>query len=168
MDFDPVLLKLDKLISMSRLKDIAFIVDIDIGLRISKMASAIDQLRAGAYLLGSGPSTVGIIPLSVDEIILGRSSTILEEPVETLIDYTVSDTTYFTPREVSRVHAKIVRENDEEGAAFYIVDLGSTCGTYVNHDKIHKDEKSKLLGHGDIISLGPSMVSTSMFYLKEQ
>ena len=168
MDFDPVLLKLDKLISMSRLKDIAFIVDIDIGLRISKMASAIGQLRAGAYLLGSGPSTVGIIPLSVDEIMLGRSSTILEEPVETLIDYTISDTTYFTPREVSRVHAKIVRENDEEGAAFYIVDLGSTFGTYVNHDKIHKDEKSKLLGHGDIISLGPSMVSTYMFYLKEQ
>ena len=71
-EIDPILLKLDQLISLSRLKEIAFIVSTDLTLRISKMAEVLKQLRPGAYLLGTGPSTVGIIPLTVDEVVLGR------------------------------------------------------------------------------------------------
>ena len=41
----------------------AFIVDTDITERISKMSIVLKRLSSGAYLLGTGPSTVGIIPL---------------------------------------------------------------------------------------------------------
>lgn len=167
MELDPILLKLDKLITTSRLNDIAYIVDTDIIQRLAKMAKVIETLRSGAYLLGSGPSTVGIIPLTVEEVTIGRSATILEEPSDTIIDYAVTDMTYFNPREVSRVHTKVIRKETEEGCLFCIVDLGSTCGTYVNGQPIKKEDRSITLAHGDIISLGASMVSTYMFYIKE-
>ena len=165
MELDPVLLKLDKLITTSRLKDIAYIVDTDIVQRLSKMSKVFEMLRPGAYLLGSGPSTVGIIPLTVEEIVIGRSATILEEPSDTIIDYAVTDMTYFAPREVSRAHAKIVRNETEDGCEFHIVDMESTCGTFVNGERVSSDG-GNTLSHGDVVSLGASMVSTYMFYVK--
>jgi len=50
---DPILLKIDKLITVSRLKEMAFIVDTDITERITKMSSVLERLRPGAYLLGT-------------------------------------------------------------------------------------------------------------------
>jgi len=132
-EIDPILLKIDKLISISRLKEIAFIIGTDVTERLSKISAVLDGLKAGAYLLGTGPSTVGIIPLTVDEVVLGRSATTLEKPSEVLIDYAASDTLYFMPREVSRAHAKIVRRlSDSSDFAYCLIDLNSTCGTYVN------------------------------------
>jgi len=167
MELDPVLLRLDKLITTSRLKDIAYIVDTDIVQRLSKMSKVFESLRPGAYLLGSGPSTVGIIPLSVEEVTIGRSATIFEEPSDTLIDYHVTDMTYFTPREVSKAHAKIIRNQTEDGCEFHVVDLDSTCGTFVNGEQVLSESDGTILSHGDVISLGSSMVSTYMFYVKE-
>ena len=80
---DPVILKLDKLISLSRLNEIALIINTDITERIAKMAMVLSRLEPTAYLLGTGSCTAGIIPLTVDEVVLGRSATVLEEPVET-------------------------------------------------------------------------------------
>jgi len=168
MELDPILLRLDKLITTSRLKDIAYIVDTDIVQRLTKMSKVFESIRPGAYLLGSGPSTVGIIPLTVEEITIGRSATILEEPSDTIIDYAVTDMTYFTPREVSRAHAKIVRIEAEEGREFHIVDLGSKCGTFINGKQVLSESDGTMLSHGDVISLGSSMVSTYMFYVKGQ
>ncbi|MDA1348405.1 MAG: FHA domain-containing protein [Chloroflexi bacterium] len=52
---------------------------------------------------------------------------------------------------VSRTHAEIV-----EGEQIYLVrDLGSTNGTFVNGDPVSE----RPLSHGDVIRLGPSMVS---------
>ena len=164
-EIDPVLLKLDKLISLSRLKEVAFIVSTDLTLRISKMAEVLKQLRPGAYLLGSGPSTVGIIPLTVDEIILGRSATILEEPTDAIIDYAAADTLYFMPREVSRAHAKVIRKIVDSDMKYIAADMKSTCGTFVNGTQVDPDSKGVVLSHGDVLSLGPSQISTYMFYM---
>jgi pSer/pThr/pTyr-binding forkhead associated (FHA) protein len=164
-EIDPVLLKLDKLISLSRLKEIAFIVSTDLTLRISKIATVLKQLKPGAYLLGTGPSTVGIIPLTVDEVVLGRSATILEEPQDTIIDYAVTDTLYFVPREVSRTHAKVKRHIIDSNMEYMILDLESTCGTFVNSNRVDPNSEGVVLSHGDIISLGPSQISTYVFYM---
>lgn len=164
-DIDPVLLKIDKLISLSRLREIASIIDTDIITRISKMAAALKELRPCAYLLGTGPTTSAIIPLTVDEVVLGRSATILEDSVDFVIDYEVADTPHFVPREVSRVHAKIVKTTSELGLEYRIVDLKSTCGTFINGNKVDTNDEGVKLVHGDIISLGPSMISTYVFYV---
>jgi len=164
-EIDPLLLKLDKLISLSRLKEIAFIVSTDLTTRIIKMSEALKRLRPGAYLLGTGPSTVGVIPLTVDEVVLGRAATILEKPPETVIDYEVPDTIYFVPREVSRAHAKIIKYNTGVGIEYAVVDLQSTCGTFVNGTRVEAGEEGVSLSHGDIISLGASQINTYVFYI---
>lgn len=163
-EIDPILLKLDKLISLSRLKEIAFIVSTDLTARISKMAAVLKQLRLGAYLLGTGPSTVGIIPLTVDEVVLGRSATVLEEPTDAVIDYAAADTTYFVPREVSRAHAKVIRHATGSKVEYMVVDLESTCGTFVNGARVEPGSEGVVLSHADVLSLGPSQISTYVFY----
>ena len=162
-EIDPIFLKIDKLISISRLKEIAFIISTDVTDRIAKISAVLDGLREGAYLLGTGPSTVGIIPLTVDEIVLGRSATTLEKPSDVLIDYSASDTLYFMPREVSRAHAKIIRKSKELITEYWIIDINSTCGTFINYTQVDSQE-GVLLSHGDVVSLGPSMISTYIFY----
>lgn len=164
-EIDPILLKLDKLISLSRLKEVAFIVSTDLTMRILKMAEVLKQLRPGAYLLGSGPSTVGIIPLTVNEVVLGRSATILEEPTDTIIDYAAADTLYFVPREVSRAHAKVIRKIVDSDVKYIAADMKSTCGTFVNSTRVDPDSEGVVLSHGDVLSLGPSQISTYMFYV---
>lgn len=130
------------------------------------MSQVLGSLPPGAYLLGTGPSTVGIIPLTVDEVVLGRMATPLEEPSNTVIDYAVSDMLYFAPNEVSRAHAKVVRTSGPSGLSFSIVDLDSTCGTYVNGERIEPEEHAEDLSHGDILSLGASQVSTYLFFVR--
>jgi len=51
-EIDPILLKLDEQISLSRLKEVAFIVNTDLAERVSKMAKALKRLRPGALQLG--------------------------------------------------------------------------------------------------------------------
>jgi pSer/pThr/pTyr-binding forkhead associated (FHA) protein len=167
-DVDPILLKIDKLIAMSRLREIGFLLDTNISERISKMSMALKELKPGAYLLGTGPSTIGIIPLTVDEVVLGRSATIREEPTDAVIDYAVTDTLYFVPREVSRTHAKIVRRESEHGTEYVAVDLESTCGTFVNSTRIDPCTEGIVLSHGDLLSLGPSQISTYLFYTADE
>jgi len=163
-EIDPIFLKIDKLISISRLKEIAFIIGTDVTERIEKISAVLGGLREGAYLLGTGPSTVGIIPLTVDEIVLGRSATTLEKPSDVLIDYAASDTLYFMPREVSRAHAKVVQKQSDHDTEYWLIDMNSTCGTFVNSSQVDREE-GMLLSHGDVVSLGPSMISTYVFYL---
>jgi Ca-activated chloride channel family protein len=47
---------------------------------------------------------------------------------------------------VSKVHARLV----SNGTTFTLVDLGSTCGTFVNGERI----ASRTLSHGDVIRIG--------------
>jgi pSer/pThr/pTyr-binding forkhead associated (FHA) protein len=162
---DPILLEIDRLIVGSRLQEVAFIAETDIRSRLAKMETVLKKLGPGAYLLGTGSTTVGIIPVTVDEIALGRSATTLEEPTDTVIDYAVTDTLYFTPREVSRSHAKIVRRKMNSKYEYFVVDMKSTCGTFVNGVRVDPHGPGVLLSHGDVLSLGPSQMSTYMFYV---
>jgi hypothetical protein len=164
-EVDPILLKLDHLISVSRLHEIAMIMNFDRAERLVRLKRALDKLPAGAYLLGTGPSTVGIFPLTVDEVVLGRAATPLEEPSDTFVDYTVADTLYFTPHEVSRVHAKLVRQSGEADHQHVVVDLDSTCGTFVNGEQVEPGDPGRPLSHGDLLSLGPMQVSTYLYYV---
>ncbi|MEA3227271.1 MAG: FHA domain-containing protein [Planctomycetota bacterium] len=164
---DPILLEIDKLITGSRLKEIAFIASTDITKRVHKMGVVLSKLRPGAYLLGTGSTTTGIIPLSVDEVTLGRSATTLEEPTDVIIDYAAADTLYFAPREVSRSHAKVIRRITGSRLEYLIADLRSTCGTFVNGIRVDPHGPGIVLSHGDVLSLGPSQMSTYMFYTVE-
>ena len=159
VEIDPVFITLDRLIGLSRLNELAVLMSQDRTTRIASMVSALRRLRPGSYLLGTGPSTLGIIPLSVDEVVLGRSATPLEEHSDTVVDYAVADTPYFVPCEVSRAHAKILRQREQDGVTYAIVDLGSTCGTYINGHRL--SSKAELVS----LSLGPSQRSTYMFFV---
>jgi len=161
-DIDPLFLKLDQLISQSRLNALAVLLAGDRRERLVRMMRSLGELPQGAYLLGTGPSTVGIIRLSVDEVVLGRAATPLEEPKEAVVDYVVNDTLYFTPHEVSRVHAKVIRQPQNQ---FFLVDIDSTCGTFLNGERLSPVGEGYPLSHGDVISLGPSQVSTYVFWV---
>lgn len=163
-DIDPIYIKLDQAINLSRLQEIAFLLSSDRSQRVAMIMSVLKRLSPGCYLLGTGPSTVGIIPLTVDEVVLGRSATPLEEPSDTVVDYAIADTLYFGPCEVSRAHAKILRRAGQNGAQYSIVDLDSTRGTLVNGKRVTPEDGERRLSHGDVVSLGPSQVSTYMFF----
>ena len=164
---DPILLEIDKLITGSRLQEVAFIARTDVNERIRKMDVVLKGLKPGVYLLGTGSTTVGIIPLTVDEVALGRSATTLEKPTDTIIDYAATDTMYFAPREVSRSHAKVIRRVTDSGLEYIAMDMKSTCGTFVNGTRVDPYGEGTILMHGDVLSLGPSQMSTYMFYAVE-
>ena len=154
---------IDQAITRSRLNSLAVMLSLDCSQRVTRIAQALKLLPPGAYLLGTGPSTVGIIPLSVDEVILGRCATPSESHSDTIVDYTVADTAYFTPHEVSRVHAKVVRHQGSNGPEYALVDLSSRGGTFVNGRQLEENIESTL-SPGDALSLGPNQVSTYIFW----
>ena len=163
-DIDPLLLSIDRLICLSRLKEIEFIMNSDQADRVHEIQAALRRLPPGQYLLGTGPSTVGIVPLNRREIVLGRPPTVLEHPQQSVADHWAIDTLYFVPREVSRAHVKIIAQPGPEGLCHLLVDLNSTCGTFVNQVRVSPDGPGVLLEHGDIVSLGPSRTSTYVYY----
>jgi len=166
-DIDPIILKIDQIISLSRLNELAVIVNTDRADRLVRIAAALKQLKPGAYLLGTGPATTGIIPLTVEEVVIGRAATPLEKPSDGIADYAVADTLYFGPHETSRLHARIVRRWKESAPVYVLLDMESTCGTFVNGRRLEGDS-GQALAHGDVISLGPSQVSTYVFFLKPE
>jgi len=154
---------IDKLIGLSRLNEIQFIMSSDPADRVAEIRTALRRLEPGEYLLGTGPSTAGIVVLDKREFILGRPPTLLEGPSQTLPDCWATDTMYFVPREVSRAHAKVVAKLTTTGKQHYIFDLNSTRGTFVNKTRV-RPGIGAALKHGDIISLGPSGTSTYVYY----
>jgi pSer/pThr/pTyr-binding forkhead associated (FHA) protein len=163
-DNDPILLEIDKLIRLSRLKEIEFIMGTDRAERLREIRGALRRLRPGNYLLGTGPSTVGIIPLNGREVVLGRRPTVVEDPGESMPDYSATDTLYFVPREVSRAHARVTTQVVGADTQHVLVDLHSTCGTFINDAQVDPNGIGVILKHGDIISLGPSRTSTYVYY----
>ena len=105
-----------------------------------------------------------------DEIVIGRLATVLEEPLDRPVDVFVNDATTLTPREVSRVHCVIYRREGVTKHDYWILDKGSTCGTYVNHELVSapmsSDEEdislaSRALSNGDISRSGNHRLTTS-------
>lgn len=167
-NIDPIFLEIDRLIRLSRLKEIEFIMSMDATERVHGMIAALERLVPGEYLLGTGPSTIGIIPLNTENVVLGRPPTVLETPARDLADWCAVDTLYFVPREISRTHARVLRQVGGFGVRHVLLDLHSTCGTFVNDAPVDPDGAGVALEHGDTISLGPSQASTYLYYRTDQ
>jgi pSer/pThr/pTyr-binding forkhead associated (FHA) protein len=142
------------------------------GQRLKDVEEAISKLGPGGYLVGCGPYTQGLFRLSASETIFGRQATVHEDPVGTALDYSLCDAVAFRPREISRRHFKINRHDSEDQRIYYLTDLGSTCGTYLNGALLEPQRGemtgmdtsvAKPLADLDIISLGPGMVNLFVF-----
>ena len=166
-----VAIEMDRLVLESRLQDIALIAQTDRKDRLLSIATVLSKLKPGAYLLGCGPYACGILPITVDEIVLGRPPSPLESLPDSLPDYTLNDAVWLAPREASRIHASIQRHGADGESRYWIRDDDSRAGTYVNLRRIgidddgHATGEPKELANGDIISLGPSGVNSYVFFV---
>jgi len=158
--------KIDCLARTARVQDLAMMIGQSEGERLARISAVIQKLESGTYLIGSGPYTQGVYSIMADEVALGRMATPLEKQLDKPIDIFCQDVVCLTPREVSRYHAMIYRTGDVY-QTYYVSDLGSTCGTYLNGERLSTEgttgQRGTKLSHGDIISLGPSQVNTYVF-----
>ena len=172
MDLKQTAAVLDRALVASHLNDIRLLTQEGSVERMSRMYGVLERLGDHAYLIGTGPYTAGIYRLTVDETIIGRLASPMEESSGRVIDIPVNDWITLTPREVSRVHAKIARQKAADGFIFRLVDLKSRLGTFLNgkplaetavSDASAEGPTSRPLKHGDLLSLGPSHVNTFVF-----
>jgi FHA domain len=160
--------KADRLARRARIQDILLFLDQPELDRVQKISAVVHALDAGAYLLGTGPYTQGVYSVMSEEVVLGRLATPLETPLDKPVDIFCQDIVSLVPREVSRCHARISRLG-EQTRVYFIEDLGSACGTFLNGRKLGNSdaEDQKLspteLSSGDVISLGPSLINTFIF-----
>ena len=77
--------------------------------------------------------------------------------------------------EVSRIHAKLYRRRPGSDPVYRLVDMRSTCGTYLNGEAIPvpddlggftEDDCAATLKSGDFFSLGPTAVNLFLFFQK--
>jgi len=171
---ESAIVKIEKMIRVSRLNDLDYLMAAGQSQRISEIADSIGRLDPGGYLIGCGPYTQGIYRLSESETIFGRQATLHEEPVSRALDFSINDSVTFRPREVSRRHFKITQDRKGSQPIFFITDLGSTCGTYLNGASLEGQKKdasgtdtsvAKPLADLDVISLGPNMINVFLFVL---
>ncbi len=165
-------LKIARIAVTSRLQDLSLFTQQGDLERGANILAVLERLDPGTYLIGAGPYTQGVHLLLGDETVLGRLATPLEEPRDQAVDVFVNDAPAFLPREVSRVHAVIMRTHDSSHEQYWLLDRGSTCGTYVNgqelapppaHDIGDIGSVGRKLNHADVISLGPSHVNVFIF-----
>ena len=158
--------KADKLNRTARLQDLTLFFAPLESERIQRIAKVLESLGAGTYLIGTGPYSQGVYSAMVDELVLGRLATPLEQPLDKPVDVFCHDVPCLMPREVSRYHAMICRFG-EVNKTSVLKDLGSTCGTYLNGARLGSTEGSEEpaaeLKSGDVISLGPSHVNSYLF-----
>lgn len=166
--------KIEKMIRASRLNDLDLLMKTGQGQRLSEIENALASLNSGGYLIGCGPYTQGIYRLSDSESIFGRQATLHEEPIAKPLDFSLNDSLTFRPREISRRHFKITCEQMHAQTAYFITDLGSTCGTFLNGNQLEPQKEptagldtsvARPLADLDVISLGPGMVNLFLFLL---
>jgi FHA domain len=125
-------LKIEKMIRASRLNDLDSLMKDGHAERLNELTQAVSKLDPGGYLIGCGPYTQGMYRLSDSETIFGRQATVHESSVDTALDFSLNDAVTFRPREISRRHFRVTCKASGTENIFYITDLGSTCGTYLN------------------------------------
>lgn len=172
--FPDAITKIEKMIRATRLNDLDALMKVGQIQRISEIGDAIAKLDPGGYLIGCGPYTQGIYRLSASEIVFGRQATLHEEPVGKSLDFSVNDSVTFRPREVSRRHFKITQDQVGSQTIYFVTDLGSTCGTYLNGVSLEAQRQNdpgvdtsvaKPLADLDVICLGPGMVNVFLFLI---
>jgi hypothetical protein len=158
--------KADRLNRTARLQDMMLLFAQSESDRVQRIATVLETLGAGTYLIGTGPYTQGVYSAMVDELVLGRLATPLEQPLDKAVDVFCHDVPCLMPREVSRYHAMVSRIGAANKTSI-LKDLKSTCGTYLNGSRLgstdSSDERAAQLKSGDVISLGPSHVNSYLF-----
>ena len=171
-ELDRMAVKIEQLGVTARLSDLALFMKDGDGTRAKNIRAVLANLDPGVYLIGGGPYTQGVYSLMCDEVVIGRLATVLEKPVDSPVDVFVNDAATLTPREVSRVHCAIYRKEGVTKHDYWIIDRGSSCGTYVNREPLQapsaKDSDdvrlaSRALVNGDVICLGPSLINSFVF-----
>jgi len=171
-ELDRIAAKINQLGVTARLAELAFFMEDGEATRAQKIRAVLGHLSPGVYLVGAGPYTQGVHSLMCDEVVIGRLATVMEKSLDRPVDIFVNDAATLTPREVSRVHCAIYRKEGVTKHDYWIIDRGSTCGTYVNREKLQAPSSSdsddvrltsRALVSGDLISLGPSLVNSFVF-----
>ena len=159
----------------SRQRDLTSFVDNGMAGMSTRLEKTLLRLPSGFYLLGLGPYNAGLVKLDFDELLIGR-----EVPEFIGVDmpvsgFRVSSPEAFLNTEVSRLHAKVTRRRAIPGLQYRLVDMRSTCGTYLNGDPIpapddlaglSEDDCARPLTSGDFFSLGPAAVNLFLFFQK--
>lgn len=160
----------DRFSTRSRLAELSMFMTVGPHQRISSIGESLEKLRPGPYLLGCGPYCCDLMRVTVDCITIGRTATPEEHHADAVADILVNDTPWLKPREVSRIHASVLREGQGDDAQFLLKDEGSTTGTYLNGRQLvnvpENDQVSNPanLDSGDIIALGSSGINSFIFF----
>src|SRR5215813_4310049 len=159
----------------SRQRDVMCFVDNGMAGMSQRLEKRLFTLPSGHYLLGLGPYNAGLVKLDFDELLIGREVPEFIGVGMPVSGFRVSSPDAFLNVEVSRLHAKVVRRLDMGAPLYRLVDMRSTCGTYLNGDPIpapddlggiSEDDCSRPLRSGDFFSLGPSAVNLFLFFQK--
>lgn len=159
----------------SRQRDVMAFVDNGMTGMSARLEKTLFRLHDGHYLLGLGPYNAGLVKLDFDELLIGREVPEFIGVGMPVSGFRVSSPDAFLNTEVSRLHAKLVRRLASGGPRYLLVDMRSTCGTYLNGDPVpvpddlggvSEDDCARPLRSGDFFSLGPSAVNLFLFFQK--
>lgn len=159
----------------SRQRDLTSFVDNGMMGMSQRLEKTLLRLPQGYYLLGLGPYNAGLVKLDFDELLIGREVPEFIGVGMPVSGFRVSSPDAFLNTEVSRLHAKLLRRVFPDPPEYRLVDMRSTCGTYLNGEPIpvpddlggiSEDDCACRLSSGDFFSLGPSAVNLFLFFQK--
>jgi pSer/pThr/pTyr-binding forkhead associated (FHA) protein len=159
----------------SRQRDVMSFVDNGMAGMSARLEKTLLKLPSGHYLLGLGPYNAGLVKLDFDELLIGREVPEFIGVGMPVSGFRVSTPEAFLNVEVSRLHAKLFRRRPGSAPEYRLVDMRSTCGTYLNGDRIPvpddldgstEEDCAARLTSGDFFSLGPSNVNLFLFFRK--
>jgi pSer/pThr/pTyr-binding forkhead associated (FHA) protein len=160
----------------SRQRDVMSFVDNGMAGMSTRLEKTLLRLPSGYFLLGLGPYNAGLVKLDdFEELLIGREVPEFIGVGMPVSGFRVSSPDAFLNIEVSRLHAKVVRRIDRSLSLYRLVDMRSTCGTYLNGDPIpapddlggaSEEDCARELKSGDFFSLGPSAVNLFLFFQK--
>src|SRR5262245_17272114 len=156
----------------SRQRDVMSFVDNGMAGMSTRLEKTLLRLPSGYFLLGLGPYNAGLVKLDFEELLLGREVPEFIGVGMPVSGFRVSSPDAFLNTEVSRLHAKLFRRASGTDCQYRLVDLRSTCGTYLNGEAIpvpddlggaSEEDCARPLRSGDFFSLGPSAVNLFLF-----
>ena len=159
----------------SRQRDVITFVDNGMAGLSTRLEKTLLRLPQGHYLLGLGPYNAGLVKLDFEELLIGREVPEFIGVGMPVSGFRVSSPDAFLNTEVSRLHAKLRRWFSQDAAEYRLIDMRSTCGTYLNGEPIpvpddlggiSEEDCALPLRSGDFFSLGPSAVNLFLFFQK--
>ena len=159
----------------SRQRDVMSFVDNGMTGMSTRLEKTLLRLPSGYFLLGLGPYNAGLVKLDFEELLIGREVPEYIGVGMPVSGFRVSTPDAFLNVEVSRLHAKVFRRQEGDGLRYRLVDMRSTCGTYLNGDPVpapddlsgvSEEDCARELKSGDFFSLGPSAVNLFLFFEK--